>query len=76
MSQQYFGGFITKSPVAPTSSAASGMWTLDQAMQNKQAGTWPTPITNGQVAYTTPGTYSWVCPAGVSSVSVVVVGGL
>lgn len=28
-----------------------------------------------QVAYTTPGTYSWVCPAGVSSISVVVIGG-
>ena len=41
MSQKYPGGFITKSPVAPTSSAASGMWTLDQAMQLKKAGTWP-----------------------------------
>ena len=28
-----------------------------------------------QVAYTTPGTYSWVCPAGVTSVCVVCVGG-
>lgn len=27
----------------------------------------------GQVAYTTPGTYSWVCPAGVTSVCVVCV---
>lgn len=44
MSNQYPGGFITKSPVAPTSSAASGMWTLDQAMQNKQAGNWPVPL--------------------------------
>jgi hypothetical protein len=41
MSQKYPGGFITKSPVAPTSSAASGMWTIDQAMQLKKAGTWP-----------------------------------
>ena len=41
MSQKYIGGFITKSPVAPTSSAASGMWTLDQAMQLKKAGNWP-----------------------------------
>ena len=29
----------------------------------------------GQQAYTTPGTYSWVCPVGVTSVSVVAVGG-
>lgn len=29
----------------------------------------------GQQAYTTPGTYSWTCPAGVTSVSVVCVGG-
>lgn len=31
-------------------------------------------IPPGQVAYTTPGTYSWVCPAGVTSVCVVCVG--
>ena len=47
MSQKYIGGFITKSPVAPTSSAASGMWTLDQAMQLKKAGTWPTFLAIG-----------------------------
>lgn len=29
----------------------------------------------GQAAYTSPGTYSWVAPAGVTSVSVVAVGG-
>ncbi len=33
-----------------------------------------TPIAQGQDAYTSPGTYSWVAPAGVTSVSVVVVG--
>ena len=43
MSQKYSGGFITKSPVAPTSSAASGIWTLDQQQQAKQAGNWPAP---------------------------------
>lgn len=32
------------------------------------------PSVAGQVAYTTPGTYTWVCPAGVYSVSVVCVG--
>ena len=43
MSQKYTGGFITKSPVAPTSSAASGIWTLDQQQQAQKAGTWPSP---------------------------------
>jgi hypothetical protein len=43
MSTQYPGGFITKSPVAPTSTAASGIWTVDQAMQYVKAGTWPQP---------------------------------
>jgi len=43
MSQKYPGGFITKSPVAPTTSAASGIWTLDQQQQAQKAGTWPSP---------------------------------
>lgn len=43
MSTKYPGGFITKSPVAPTSSAASGIWTLDQQQQAQKAGTWPAP---------------------------------
>ena len=33
-----------------------------------------TPDPAGQDAYTTAGTYSWVCPTGISSVSVVAVG--
>jgi len=43
MSQKYPGGFITKSPVAPTSTAASGIWTLDQQQEAQRAGTWPSP---------------------------------
>lgn len=51
MSSKYPGGFITKSPVAPTSSATSGVWTLDQAMQLKKQGLWPPviPTVIGQV---------------------------
>jgi hypothetical protein len=41
MSERYPGGFITKAPVAPTALAASGIWSLDQAMQYIKAGTWP-----------------------------------
>jgi hypothetical protein len=41
MSQKYPGGFITKSPVAPTALVAKGMWTIDQALQLKKQGLWP-----------------------------------
>lgn len=41
MSKQYPGGFVVKNPVSPTGSAASGIWTIDQAMQYKKAGAWP-----------------------------------
>ena len=37
----YIGGFITKNPVLPTDSAASGVWRLNQALQYTKAGTWP-----------------------------------
>jgi hypothetical protein len=43
MSKRYIGGLITKSPVTPTTSAAPGIWTLDQATYYIQAGTWPKP---------------------------------
>lgn len=41
MSKRYLGGFITKTPTAPTSSSASGIWTLEQQAQYAKAGTWP-----------------------------------
>ncbi|WJZ48124.1 concanavalin A-like lectin/glucanase superfamily protein [Phage DSL-LC04] len=41
MSLRYPGGLITKSPTAPTTSAAKGVWTLEQALQYIKAGTWP-----------------------------------
>ena len=43
MSTKYIGGFITKNPTAPTTSAASGMWTLDQAANYVKQGIWPSP---------------------------------
>tara|TARA_R110000868_G_scaffold402401_1_gene678669 strand:- start:329 stop:1690 length:1362 start_codon:yes stop_codon:yes gene_type:complete len=43
VSTRYLGGFITKSPTAPTTSAAPGIWTLDQALTYIKAGTWPLP---------------------------------
>ena len=41
MSLQYPGGFITKSPVTPTTSAAKGIWTLDQVASYSKQGIWP-----------------------------------
>jgi hypothetical protein len=45
MSLTYPGGFITKNPTAATNTAATGIWTIDQATQNIKAGTWPYPYT-------------------------------
>ena len=45
-------------------------------MQKTQSGTWPArPIPNGQQAFTTVGTTSFVVPADVTSISAVCVGG-
>ena len=41
MSERFSGGFITKTPVTPTSTSASGIWTLDQQEQAQKAGNWP-----------------------------------
>jgi len=49
MSQKYPGGIITKNPTAPTTSAASGIWTLDQATNYIKQNIWPSPpLTIGQ----------------------------
>ena len=44
MSEQYPGGYITKSPVVPTSSAAPGIWNLSQQAGYQGAGNWPSVI--------------------------------
>lgn len=81
MSTRYPGGIVRNTPVTPSgnykNSTASGVWTLDQAEYWIKQNNWPNPanIQPGQQAYTTPGTYSWVAPACVTSVSVVAVGG-
>jgi hypothetical protein len=70
MSQKYPGGFITKSPVAPTALVASGMWTLDQAMQLKKQGLWPSftvpgapTIGTATVTGSTTATVAFTAPA-------------
>jgi hypothetical protein len=46
MSERYPGGIITKNPATPTgpyeSGTAPGIWTLEQQLQYKQQGVWPT----------------------------------
>jgi hypothetical protein len=46
MSERYPGGIITKNPATPTgpyeNGTAPGIWTLDQQLQYKQQGIWPT----------------------------------
>ena len=75
MSHQYAGGFISKTPPTVTTSSAQGIWTLSQQAQYQKEGVFPVYSVIGQQAYTTAGTYSWVCPADVTSVCVVAVGG-
>lgn len=75
MSTRYLGGFITKSPTAPTTSAAPGIWTLDQALGYIKAGTWPVYVEPNSQSFTTVGTFTWIAPVNVTRVSVVAVGG-
>ena len=42
MSNRYIGGFLTNSPVQPTTSSAVGIWTLTQQSQAKGNAIWPT----------------------------------
>ena len=44
MSNQYAGGFISKTPPTVTTSSAQGMWTLSQQAQYQKAGVWPAYI--------------------------------
>lgn len=81
MSRRYKGGVISATAPVPTGpylcGTAKGIWTLPQQMQARAANIWPIAgnLAPSSQSYTTAGTYSWVAPAGVSSVSVVAVGG-
>jgi hypothetical protein len=50
MSSQNPGNFITKNNVAPTSSfpttPAPGVWSMEEVLQYRQAGVWPSAVTN------------------------------
>lgn len=51
MSEQYPGGYLTKSPVVPDGSTAPGIWTLSQQAQYQAAGSWPPPPPTSGVPY-------------------------
>lgn len=69
------GGIIGPKKVV-TISSATGIWRLSETSSYKNKGEWPTmEALPGQVEYITSGTYSWICPDGVSKVHVVAVGG-
>jgi hypothetical protein len=80
--KQYPGGIITKNPMAPAGpyqcGAAPGIWTIDQVAEYVKQGIWPiagNALPRCSQTFTGSGTYSWVAPSGVTSVSVVAVGG-
>lgn len=81
MSKRYQGNIISASPVEPSgsyeNSTASGVWSLTEQNALIGADEWPKAgnVVPGQQAFTTVGTFTWVAPASVTSVSVVAVGG-
>lgn len=77
MGRRYKGSILSSTAATSSNSSqvAAGIWPLDQQMQQQGQNKWPTPTTPpGQIAYTTPGSYTWIAPSGICSVSVVVVG--
>jgi len=70
------------SPLVVTGLTTSSSYTFKAIATNVYGPSYPsaasnsiTAISGSSQSYTTPGTYSWVAPAGVTSVSVVAVGG-
>lgn len=41
---RFYGGLVRASPRLPNTSAAPGIWTLQDALQAKAQGIWPTPV--------------------------------
>jgi hypothetical protein len=78
--KRFPGNIITQNKAIPTGPAkgglAPGVWSMDSALQYIRQGKWPIQglIPAGQQEYISPGTYTWVCPAEITNVSVVCVG--
>ena len=69
----YPGRIITKAPVTISTTQASGIWTMQQALQAIKAGIWPGIGTTVSTSFTASGT--WTAPAGVTQVDYLVVAG-
>lgn len=75
MSNQYPGGFVQATPPTVNAFRANGIWTLSQQSQYRRENSWPMYSPIGQQEFIVYGTYTWVAPDSVTSVSVVAVGG-
>jgi hypothetical protein len=77
---RYAGGFVTKYGVDPTSrsssASASGVWHLSDITKYQASNTWPTAgfYPAGETTYTVAGSYTFIVPEDVTTVSVVCVG--
>jgi hypothetical protein len=68
----------TYSQAASSTSGSTGTiasQTLSTPTLITGSGTLSAPSTTGSVTFTSAGTYSWICPSGVTSVSVLCIGG-
>ena len=69
--KQFPGGVIRGTPVVPTSSAATGIWTLDQAAANTKLGQWPrspgAPTIGTATAGAVSATVAYTAPADTGS---------
>ena len=76
MGRRYRGSFIraTAPTTSNTNAVAAGVWTLEQQMQAQQANQWPPALTSVCQQYTTAGTYTFVVPASITSISAVAIG--
>ena len=79
MSMRFKGSVISATPpvITPPSGTeaggtASGVWTTEQQLQEQGAGNWPR--FNGESTYLVEGTYTFVAPANITSVSVLCIG--
>jgi hypothetical protein len=78
-----FTATAASSPISVTGLCASTSYTFRVRAHNSKgygsysssSGSITTCAANGSVTYSTPGTYTWTAPAGVSHVSVVAIGG-
>ena len=69
----YPGRIISKSNATITTTQASGIWTLQQALQAIKSGVWPGIGSTVTTSFTASG--YWTAPAGVTSVDYLVVAG-